>query len=86
MAKNSEARIKANNKYVSKTYEHIQVRVKRGERLRLQRYLDNSEMSVNGFINSCMSHCIEHDIDVTEAKPLGEVLPKSETEKQSEGE
>lgn len=84
MAKNSEARIRANNKYVSKTYEHIQVRVKRGERARLQNYLDNCNISVNGFINSCMSHCIENNIDVSSAKPLGEVLPNNEN--QSEGE
>lgn len=76
MAKNSEARIKANNKYVAKTYEHIQFRVKKGERSRLQKYLDNLDFSVNGYINSCVSHCIENNIDVSEAKPLGEVLPK----------
>lgn len=75
MPKNSEARIKANNKYVAKAYEHIQVRVKKGERDRLQKVVSARNLSINGFINSCMSHCIEHEIDVSNAKPLGEVLP-----------
>jgi len=86
VAKNSEARIRANNKYNLKAYDTVQLRVKKGERERLQRYVISRETSINGFFNSCASYCIEHDIDVTEAKPLGEVLPQSETENQSEGE
>ena len=79
MAKNSEARIKANNKYVAKAYEHIQIRVKKGERERLQKVLAERNTSLNSFYNSCVSHCIENNIDVSTAKPLGEVLPDKES-------
>ncbi len=70
---------KAVQKYNKKAYDTVQLRVKKGERERLQRYVVIHKTSINGFFNSCASYCIEHDIDVTEAKPLGEVLPKSET-------
>ncbi len=82
----SEARKRANARYTAKTYEQFNIRLKIGERQKLQCYVNSHGISLNSFATSCMSHCIEHDIDVTEAKPLGEVLPKSETENQSEGE
>ena len=80
MPKNSQARIDANNRYALKTYEHIQVRVKKGERERLQIVLKARNMSLNSFYNSCASYCIENDIDVSKAKPLGDVLPDSDKE------
>lgn len=75
MPKNSEARIRANNKYNAKAYDTIQLRVKKGERDLLQAYLKPKEQSLNGFINSCMSYCIENDVDTQASKPLSDVLP-----------
>ena len=74
MAKNSEARIRANNKYNAKAYDDIKIRVKKGERERFQSYLAKRGSSLNSFVNSCVSYCIENEIDISTAKPLGEVL------------
>ena len=79
MAKNSEARIKANNKYVAKAYDDLKFRVKKGDKERLKNFADTRKMSLNNFMASCMSHCIENNIDVSTAKPLGEVLPDNES-------
>lgn len=76
MAKNSEARIRANNKYNAKAYDEVKFRVKKGEKERFQLFLGERQYSLNNFVNSCISHCIENNIDVSNAKPLGEVLPK----------
>lgn len=72
----SEARKRANAKYDAKAYTKVIFRLKSGERERLQMYINTRNTSLNNFINSCMSHCIENNVDVSEAKPLGEVLPK----------
>lgn len=74
----SEARKRANAKYDAKAYTKVIFRLKSGERERLQEYINTRYSSLNGFINSCMSHCIENNIDVSNAKPLGEVLPNTE--------
>lgn len=75
MAKNSEARIRANNKYNAKAYDEVKFRVKKGEKERFQSFLRAHQHSLNNYVNLCLSHCIEHEIDVSNAKPLGEVLP-----------
>lgn len=78
MAKNSEARIRANNRYNAKAYDEVKFRVKKGEKERFQLFLKERQYSLNNFVNSCVSHCIENNIDVSNAKPLGEVLPNTE--------
>lgn len=78
MAKNSEARIRANNKYAAKAYDEMKIRVKKGEKKRFQSYLAKRGSSLNSFVNSCVSYCIENDIDISAAKPLGEVLSDKE--------
>ena len=78
MAKNSEARIRANNKYNAKAYDDIKIRVKKGEREQFQSYLQKRGISLNSFVNSCVSYCIENDVDISNTKPLGEVLSDKE--------
>ena len=78
MAKNSEARIRANNKYSAKAYDDIKIRVKKGERERFKSYLQKREKSLNGFVVSCISYCIDKDIDLNDVKSLGEVLSDKE--------
>ena len=78
MAKNSEARIRANNKYNAKAYDEIKIRVKKGEKKRFQSYLEKRGSSLNSFVNSSVSYCIENDVDLSTAKPLGEVLSDKE--------
>ena len=75
----SEARKRANAKYNAKAYEQLMIRVKTGERSKIQEYANNHDISLNSFATSCMSHCIENNIDVSTAKPLGEVLPDKES-------
>lgn len=77
MAKNSEARIRANNRYNAKAYDEMKFRVKKGERERLQAYLNDKGQSLNGFVNSCMSYCIDNNVDTANCKPLGDVLPNT---------
>lgn len=74
----SEARKRANAKYNAKAYERLGIDVKKGERSKLKKYAERKETSLNNFVCSCVSHCIEKNIDVSGAKPLGEVLPDEE--------
>lgn len=73
-----ESRKRANAKYRAKAYQQLNIRVKTGEREKLLEYVNKHDISLNSFATSCMSHCIENDIDVTTAKPLAEVLPDKE--------
>ncbi len=76
MAKNSEAKIRANNKWNSKAYDDIKLRVKKGERERLKAYADGQGMSLNNFMASCLSYCIQQGIDVSATPALTETLPE----------
>lgn len=49
--KNSQAKIDANNRYVKKAYDDVRVRVKKGERERIQEFAESQGMSLNGLIN-----------------------------------
>lgn len=74
----SESKKRANAKYNAKAYEQLMIRLKKGERAKLKSYTDSHNISVNSFAAACMSHCIENGIDVSNAKPLGEVLSDTE--------
>lgn len=74
----SEARKRANARYNARTYERLGIDVKKGERDKLKHYAEEKETSLNKFVCNCVSHCIENDIDVSTAKPLGEVLSDKE--------
>ena len=78
MAKISKAHIRASDKYNAKVYDDIKIRVKKGERERFKSYLQKHGKSLNGFVVSCISYCIDKDIDLNDAKPLGEVLSDKE--------
>lgn len=76
MPKNSEAKIRANNKWNAKTYDDMKLRVKKGERDRLKAYADSQGMSLNNFVCSCLSYCIAQGIDVSATPALTETLPE----------
>lgn len=76
MPKNSEAKIRANNKWNAKTYDDMKLRVKKGERDRLKAYADSQGMSLNNFVCSCLSYCIVQGIDVSATPALTETLPE----------
>ena len=76
MAKNSPARIAANARYNAKAYDDMKIHVKKGERDRLKAYADSQGMSLNNFVCSCLSYCIEQGIDVSATPALTETLPE----------
>lgn len=80
MAKNSQARIKANNNWNAKAYDDMKLRVKKGERDRLKAYADSQGMSLNNFVCSCLSYCMQNKIDVSATPALAEVLPEDSVE------
>ncbi len=76
----SEARKRANAKYTAKAYDDIKLRVKKGERDRLKAYADGQGMSLNNFMASCLSYCIQQGIDVSATPALTETLPEDTAE------
>lgn len=48
--KNSDARIKANNRYTKENYEEVKFRVRRGEKEKLMQYAREHDYSLNAFI------------------------------------
>lgn len=72
----SEARKRANAKYNAKAYERLGIDVKKGQRDQLKQIAEQKETSLNNFVCSCVSHCIENDVDISKAKPLSEILPE----------
>ena len=73
-----ESQKRANAKYRAKSYEQLMIRVKKGEREKLMNYVNKHDISLNKFAASCMSHCIENNVDLSNTKPLGEVLSDKE--------
>ena len=71
----SQAHIRAANKYNAKAYRQLNFRVKIGESDRLKAYADSQGMSLNNFVCSCLSYCIKHGIDVSSVPALTETLP-----------
>lgn len=55
MPKNSEARIRANNKYNAKAYDEVKFRVKKGQKIQIQAYAETHGMSLNGYINKLIA-------------------------------
>lgn len=72
----SEAHIRAANKYNSKAYDPLRINVKKGDRERIKAYADGQGMSLNNFVCSCLSYCIKHGIDVSAVPALTETLPE----------
>lgn len=76
--KNSEARIKANNKYNEKAYDRINIAVSKGKKDILQSHAQSKGESLNAFVNRAINEAIERDslivsdiidtIDTTEIK------------------
>ena len=72
----SEAHKRAVEKYNAKAYRRLTIRVKSGEDDRLKAYADSQGMSLNNFVCSCLSYCIEQGIDVSATPALTETLPE----------
>ena len=50
--KNSEARIRANNKYNEKAYDRINIAVPKGKKAEIQALAESRGQSVNAFVNA----------------------------------
>lgn len=59
--KNSEARIRANNKYNEKAYDRINVAVPKGKKAELQSHTALTGESLNAFVNRAINETVERD-------------------------
>ena len=63
MAKNSQAKIDANNRYTAKAYDRLAVVVPKGQREEIKAHAEKYDGgSVNGFINRAIREAIERDL------------------------
>lgn len=51
----SEAHIKATNKYIAKTYDQIKFLVKKGDREKIKAHAEAQGLSLNGYINKLIA-------------------------------
>ena len=61
MAKNSAAKIAANNRYTSKAYDKVSFLVPKGEREGIKTHAANMGESVNAFIMRAVTETIQRD-------------------------
>ena len=59
--KNSDARIRANNKYNAKAYDRINIAVSKGKKEIISTHAKERGESVNAFINRAIDHTMEDD-------------------------
>lgn len=59
--KNSEARIRANNKYAAKAYDRINIAVPKGRKAELQAHAEKRGESLNGFIGRAIEEQVKRD-------------------------
>lgn len=59
--KNSEARIRANNKYNAKAYDRINIAVPKGQKDIIQARATIQGKSVNAYVIEAISEKLEHD-------------------------
>lgn len=57
----SKAQQKAQNKWISKTYDRINLTVPKGQKQRIQTHAEAHSESVNGFINRAISETLERE-------------------------
>ena len=72
--KNSEARIRANNKYNEKAYDRINIAVPKGQKESIKAHAEARGESVNGFVNRAISEAMERD----NASPVASEGPEKE--------
>ena len=56
-----KASTRAQNKYIEKTYDRVNLTLPKGKKADLQNYARNKGESVNGFINRAIDETIERD-------------------------
>jgi len=61
--KNSDAKIKANNRYTEKTYDRLSIYIPKGQKEIIKSYADKQNKSLNGFIVDAIEKEIKKDIE-----------------------
>ena len=61
MSPQSKAHIKASNKYNAKTYERLNILVKKGERERIKAYAEAKGMSLNAYVTGLIYKDMEKE-------------------------
>ena len=61
--KNSDARIRANNKYNAKAYDRINIAIQNGRKAEIQAVADAREKSLNAYIVEAIAEKMERDGD-----------------------
>lgn len=56
-----KAQTKAQNKYISKTYDRINLLVEKGEKDKIKAHAAKQGESLNGFVNRAISETMERD-------------------------
>ena len=60
--KNSEARIRANNKYNDKAYDRINIAVPKGKKAEIKAHAEKRDNgSINAFVNRAIKETMERD-------------------------
>lgn len=59
--KNSEARIKANNRYNEKAYDRINIAVPKGRKDLIKAHTESKGESINGFVNRAIDETMERE-------------------------
>lgn len=78
--KNSEARIRANNKYAAKAYDRINIAVPKGRKADLQLHAEQRGESLNGFIGRAIEEQVKRDTGIPSAgsdSPMIPILPET---------
>ncbi len=82
--KNSEARIRANNKYNEKAYDRINIAVPKGRKAEIKAIAESRGQSINAFVNEAIDAAVTGSV----AQPDGDTVltPKALTEARSAAE
>lgn len=67
----SKAQQKAQNKWIAKAYDRINLTVAKGKKETIQAHAEARGESVNGFINRAISETMERDSDASAASGEG---------------
>ncbi len=59
--KNSEARIRANNKYNNRVYDRINIAVPKGRKAEIQAHAATHGESINGFVTRAIDETMERE-------------------------
>lgn len=82
--KNSDARIRANNKYNDKAYDRINIAVPKGYKATIKEIADTLNESINEFVKTSIKERIDRINKKNDDKSFHQYLQKLEEDKQKE--